>query len=59
MAKKKELGLCALTDNAGYFSVRKVSSGTQKNGFQLRKYNPRLRKHVLVKSGKSSMIKAS
>jgi ribosomal protein L33 len=57
MAKKKELGICALM-GGNYFSVRKVSSGTQKNGLQLRKYDPVARKHVLVKSGKSRRITA-
>jgi ribosomal protein L33 len=58
MAKKKELGICALM-GGGYFSVRKVSSGTQKHGIQLRKYDPVARKHILVKSGKSRRITKS
>jgi ribosomal protein L33 len=57
MAKKKDLGICALI-GGNYFSVRKVSSGTQKGGIQLKKYDPVTRKHVLVKSGKSKRITA-
>lgn len=55
MAKKKDLGICALIGEgtgpgARYFSPRKVSSGTHKNGLQLRKYDPVQRKHVLAKA---------
>jgi ribosomal protein L33 len=57
MAKKKDLGLTALT-GGHYFSVRRLSSGVQKTGIQLRKYCPVTRKHVLVKSGKSRRITA-
>lgn len=57
MAKKKDLGICALM-GGHYFSVRKVSSGTQKSGLQLRKYDPVARKHVLTKSSKSRRITA-
>ena len=55
MSKKKDLGIFALMGGS-YFSVRKVSSGTQKHGIQLRKYDPVARKHVLAKSGKSRRI---
>ena len=55
MSKKKDLGIFALM-GGNYFSVRKVSSGTQKSGIQLRKYDPVARKHVLTKSGKSGRI---
>lgn len=58
MAKKKDLGICALTGGS-YFSVRKVSSGTHKKGIQLLKYDPVARKRVLVKSGKSRRITSS
>lgn len=50
MAKKKDLGICAFIGGKGYFSPRKVSSGTQKTGLELRKYDPVLRKHVMAKS---------
>lgn len=58
MAKKKDLGICALIGGEGYFSPRKVSSGTQKNGLELMKYDPKLRKHVKAKAGKSRRITA-
>ncbi len=60
MAKKKsKLGLIALVGD-GYFGVRTKSHGMKgKKLVDLKKYSPKLRKHVLVKEAKSGRITSS
>jgi len=55
MAKKKDLGIFALV-GGNYFSVRKMSTGLQKKGLELMKYDPVARKRVKVKITKTRRI---
>lgn len=59
MAKKKnELGLIALVGE-GYFGVYKKTGGMKGRKLELKKYDPKSRKHVLVKEKKDGRIRAS
>ncbi|QEK38437.1 50S ribosomal protein L33 [Candidatus Cytomitobacter primus] len=51
MAKKNDLGLIALVGD-GYFAVRKKTGGMKGLKLELKKYSPKLRKHVIVKEKK-------
>lgn len=54
MAKKTNITLIKMvsTENTGYFYVRKKNPRTKPEKLELKKYDPRARKHVVFREAK-------